>query len=512
MKSMYRANDTVTSSQGLVLLLLGISPFVSGTLADLQSNRSNYGEPCNRTQKCLSQSWLACDMKGTKTCICAKPEEMVFDPLKQKCVGLVGEQCKFGFDEDERNLWYEKADCVNNAQCGPSGICSCQKGFYDEPELFQCSPVKSFGKSCKKNDECNQDKFLSCLMGICQCDPDNALYNTKEFSYDYPNPQYIRYYSSSYVQSHLTVTIPSGICIGRVGSSCSKAAGKHCVQNSKCSDSSATCECDSSYTVTSDKLCGLGYNQVCSETTVCSDTLRCHGKVDTNHKQTSRCLCPNPQYQDYDSTTGSCMGKLGSSCDPFNPKSCTQGTSCRDTNGMFQCECPIDFVETGDGKCQIAYGKACKYQDGANEDSSGLCDGVADLDCKGFRCSCKNEVDVYELERRQCSLTVGMRCDETSQCVENASCVKPKNGKLRGKCQCLDGFEVIKNGTCSVVDLALLFLDNQGSPEATEIEIMQQLGAGNYSAATVSSDGSNDFLKMMKDEEFKADSSSNEMV
>jgi hypothetical protein len=173
---------------------------------------------------------------------------------------------------------------------------------------------------------------------------------------------------------------------------------------------------------------------------------------------------------------------------------------------MFQCECNAKFVENGNGDCQIAHGNPCIYDDGAREDSYKLCDQVADLDCKDFRCSCKNEVDVYEPERRQCSVAVGMRCDETSRCVENSSCVKQKNGKLRGKCLCLDGFEVGKNGTCFFTG------NDQGeSLEAIEIDILESFGSGNHSAATAASVDVNDSLITMKDEG-KDDTSSNDMV
>jgi len=124
-----------------------------------QKLRSNYDEPCNKTVRCKSQAWLACDPE-TDRCHCAKSDEMIYDPMRAKCVSLIGERCKFGFDEDEGpEAWFQRADCVPGAVCGPSGICSCPEGFYEDLINNQCAKVKENGVTCESKNECNQNKL-----------------------------------------------------------------------------------------------------------------------------------------------------------------------------------------------------------------------------------------------------------------------------------------------------------------------------------------------------------------
>ena len=54
--------------------------------------RSGFGEPCDHNLKCNKSQWLSCQ-EGV--CDCTKPDEMIFDIWKSKCVSKAGERCKF---------------------------------------------------------------------------------------------------------------------------------------------------------------------------------------------------------------------------------------------------------------------------------------------------------------------------------------------------------------------------------------------------------------------------------
>ncbi len=61
--------------------------------------RAGYGEQCSGSVRCKSESWLSCDILGENPnrCQCTKPDGMIYDEERQKCVAIVGERwCKFG--------------------------------------------------------------------------------------------------------------------------------------------------------------------------------------------------------------------------------------------------------------------------------------------------------------------------------------------------------------------------------------------------------------------------------
>lgn len=74
------------------------------TLGSRSRVRVGFGESCNKTIRCKSGAWLSCDQDEGR-CQCVKPDEMIYDLRRQKCVGLIGERCKFGIagavDESE---------------------------------------------------------------------------------------------------------------------------------------------------------------------------------------------------------------------------------------------------------------------------------------------------------------------------------------------------------------------------------------------------------------------------
>lgn len=107
---------------------------------------------------------------------------MIYEPGRNKCVSLINKVCKFGNnDEFGTEGWYERPECVEGAVCGPSGLCSCKDGYYQDVNEQICFPKKDYDEPCGNNVECDEDKFLSCVQGKCQCDLDKAIYNEADF-------------------------------------------------------------------------------------------------------------------------------------------------------------------------------------------------------------------------------------------------------------------------------------------------------------------------------------------
>lgn len=138
--------------------------------------RGGFGESCNKTIKCKSESWLICNPE-TSLCGCAKPDEMAYDSERQKCVAIIGERCKYGFAFDDESLgsFYEKVDCVDGAKCeSKDGICVCPNGTYEVVEENKCLPVKPLGAVCQLSVECNDT--LVCLNGKCECASEDQVF------------------------------------------------------------------------------------------------------------------------------------------------------------------------------------------------------------------------------------------------------------------------------------------------------------------------------------------------
>lgn len=151
---------------------------LSKSLQVAADNRGGFGDSCSKTIKCKSQSWLICNPE-TSQCACAKPDEMIYDNAREKCVGIIGERCKFGFAFDDESLgsFYEKLDCVEGAICESNdGICACPKETYEVLEENKCLPVKSLGSVCHSTNECNNT--LICLNGKCDCASANMVFES----------------------------------------------------------------------------------------------------------------------------------------------------------------------------------------------------------------------------------------------------------------------------------------------------------------------------------------------
>lgn len=135
---------------------------------------------------------------------------MIYDVAREKCVGIIGERCKYGFafGDDGVGSFYEKLDCVDGAKCESSdGICTCPIGTYEVVEENKCLPVKPLGAVCQSTVEC--DDTLICLNGTCDCATETMVFEST-----------------------------SGTCRVKAGESCSSS---NCVNGSECID--GTCRC-----------------------------------------------------------------------------------------------------------------------------------------------------------------------------------------------------------------------------------------------------------------------------
>jgi hypothetical protein len=304
------------SSVVLLIIVFFVSHLVLGRVS-----RKDYGESCSKTEKCKSQSWLTCD-SSTETCLCAKPEVMVYSLKEEKCLAMIGERCKFGFDEDDHEAerhWYEKVDCIPNAECGSSGVCQCLPSFYEDANSTSCYPVKFRGMPCVNDFECHQEHLLACVNSTCQCDPKKSIYS-------------------------LAATNPfsglQGWCQGKVGSKCTSSVDDNCIPNAECG-SSGVCHClPEFYEEANSTSC----HPVKLRGMSCVNDFECNG----DHLLTcinSSCQC-DPKKSIYNADTpnpfssdglGKCQSKVGSTCmsNMYN-YDCIPGAECG-SSGVCQC-------------------------------------------------------------------------------------------------------------------------------------------------------------------------------
>jgi hypothetical protein len=418
----------------VLLIIVFFSHLVIGTIGSV--SRKEYGESCSKTEKCKSQSWLTCD-SSTETCLCAKPEEMVYSLKEVKCLAMIGERCKFGFDEDDheaQRLWYEKVDCVPNAECGSSGLCHCLPGFYEDANATSCYPVKFRGMPCVNDFECNQDHLLTCINNSCQCDPKKSIYIA-----DTPKP------------------LPSGElgrCLGKVGSTCTSNVDDHCIPNAKCR-SSGVCQClPSFYEDANSTSC----YPVKFRGMPCVNDFECH----QDHLLAcvnSTCQCdPKKSIFSLAATNpfsglhGWCQGKVGSTC--TSSDYCIPDAECKydRTRGNI-CKCKYPLEPISNGQCGVPYGQSCLNHLNQRKNC------IDSLVCLSFAqsggyarssCSCPDEsYQRFDSTTHTCRSIVGSPCNpklETS-CTPMAKCIENQNSGIF-LCECDDGHVETSRGTC----------------------------------------------------------------
>src|SRR5207237_1224112 len=90
-----------------------------------------------------------------------------------QCAGQAGKSCLGG-------ICVENSECVNEIKFvnAPSTITKYQTAS------GKCDPKKAYMSSCNSTNECNPYKFLSCVNGMCGCDPDiSEYYQNPHFTY-----------------------------------------------------------------------------------------------------------------------------------------------------------------------------------------------------------------------------------------------------------------------------------------------------------------------------------------
>lgn len=213
----------------LYLVLSVTDPVVEG---QTQLRPGTYGDRCSMTNPCVKDSNLVCI---NNFCQCSGADE-VFDESRERCAVQEGKRCsppmyQFG----------EYNPCVSNAYCSSERkMCVCAKYAFAD-DKGHCLKKRYFNETCLIDRQCDNQKYLNCVDGTCQCD--------KATMYD------------DYYQ----------ICKRRVGDFCLRS--RDCVKNAECVDSK--CVCNEKFVENSDKSCGLAYGQKCGTSQddfSCSDT------------------------------------------------------------------------------------------------------------------------------------------------------------------------------------------------------------------------------------------------
>jgi len=196
-----------------------------------------------------------------------------------------------------------------------------------------------------------------------------------------------------------------------------------------------------------------GYNERCSENRLCPYYLNC---TFVDSTVGAKCLCPHPDHQEYDAEVKNCRSLLDSPCNLNDNNGCPPLAECVKKGEKFPptCQCQNGTESAADGTCQISYGVSCsKYEPGPHENSepSDSCDKedgfVCKIDSEGkFRCSCKNNIDIFEPRSKRCTRPVGVRCTKTDDCGKYTEC-RMLPGKPWGTCQCKPNYGLWK-GRC----------------------------------------------------------------
>ncbi len=288
-------------------------------------------------------------------------------------------------------------------------------------------------------------------LASCDCDPNVSKYEqpmvTQTETYKETVYKYDYNYGSRYVEEDRTreVIKPGNFqCVQLAGQFCYLNLQLHCVKNSKCEDMS--CQCENGFAKTSNGLCGLDYGKPCDEYNICSDHFTCgEGK----------CGCKDGLHQIHNGKTvdSKCIGIVASKCSQNSD--CISNAICELNNkGVGRCQCAPQYVENGDGRCELAYGSSCQYAEASGRVPE-PCDKLAGLKCRNNICSCPEDSMVYDEERRECLQLVGARCNEDSLCVPSANCMRKRSG-LSGICECPDGFEENDEGGCFEIEIEVV--------------------------------------------------------
>lgn len=360
------------SEKLFILLILGFTLF-----AFCKGDRRSYGENCNKTNRCDSQSALSCI---ENKCQCLKSNEMIYDESAKKCLILSGEKCSFTLIDGAENRVTETFDCVKNAICD-NEYCSCMSGYYEGTEGI-CREKGTNGENCTEDAQCRSDLMLTCNDGFCLCHQSEAMFNGLK-------------------------------CVAKAGFSCMKYG--ECVPNAVCGydQDRLMCTCVNGFKESKNNLCLGTYGFQCdANSSPCTQQLSC---ID------GKCSCHYPQHQNYDSSTDQCKSLAQGPCYENVTGSllrfpCGQNAECTTQDGISECVCSDGYINSYDRKCYIAHGQPCVRSES--------CDPASELMCKNGRCACR-DFHIYDERRSLCIGLVGAQCDlrlGDDFCVAGSSC------------------------------------------------------------------------------------------
>lgn len=359
------------SEKWLIYLIL-----VSTLFTFCRGEKKLYGDSCNRTHRCDTQSLLSCI---ENKCQCAKPNEMIYNETAKKCSILAGEKCSFSLFESEtevKNGIKETLDCIENAICD-NGYCSCMSGYYEDVKGL-CREKGTNGETCTSDTECRSDLLLSCIEGFCSCNRSETVFN-------------------------------NGICVGKAGSACSKYG--QCVLSAECGYNDRLCTCRDGYETSKDGFCLGIYSMHCNPIdSPCTQQFSC---ID------GKCDCHYPQHQKF--YNGQCVSLVQGPCLENVTGSvlrfpCVENAECKTNDGISECTCSNGYINSYDRMCYIAHGFPCVKSDS--------CDPLSKLVCKNGRCACK-DFHSYDEKRSLCIGLVGAECDlqlGNGFCVDGSTC------------------------------------------------------------------------------------------
>ncbi|XP_037040322.1 low-density lipoprotein receptor-related protein 1B-like [Bradysia coprophila] len=408
-------------------VVLSVCAFSSGiTLA----TRRSYGEECNRINKCDKAAWLSCrDGK----CDCSKPDEMLYDEGKGKCVTKSGERCKYGALSEETLV--EITDCVKNSICSADGVCECDSKYH-ETYNGTCRLSVLFGENCSEEDQCSKFVGLQCVDGKCECK--DGIYSRER-----------------------------GLCVGRSQGSCLR---NECVDGAICVQDK--CLCDSDHFHSIDKTC-LPRKKIldnCTRDVECLQTdtlnLRCISGICNCQDKFEYLSVQKYEYRDYSrfpTDNGfkpfaiGFTGPVVEMCAPRLGEKCPEGYC---MNNAF-CDAEVQYSDSytepiyDSCRCinqQYSPNKNFEYCAGTyDQDCTDDSDCIDDLVCSAGKCNCPSPWhQFFDYSTNTCVTKVGGHCTSSSTCVPNSNCVHASTTNKSGHCRCNPNFVANIDRNCDL--------------------------------------------------------------
>ncbi len=413
-KSLREQNRSVTSAQEIY-----IRPYSETSYNNLPISRKSISEPVPKPSKCPVKLPLWCLQKdygifinfvffilGTAVflSIIIIFSLLITKVVRQQDANINGPSAQTGkFAGEACN---SSRDCSSQAVC-QLNTCQCTIETYYDSYYGKCLPLKSYAQACLETRECSQFYGLICSNSFCTCPIQTVWANY------YGRQECIR--------------------TREVGETCTSTS--HCVGNSICSLVSSTyrCSCASTQFLsgvtgqceTIRKVNERCYNwyQECPSLTTC--------RPNNNGDGTYFCQCIEGTY--YDIATLSCIKTqtIFGTCDVTS--------TCNTITGLYcfvgKCVCPNNQFWNGT-YCQYysSYGRPCSSVQLCSLGDPNLICGIPQGGVVQQMCYCANNYYFDEYLQQCLPLkSEGTVCYESSECVDNATCI----GKM---CTCYPGY------------------------------------------------------------------------